>query len=71
MDLRFFPIRCRRHRFIMRVLIGRSVRGLALPDVGPVARVAVDGLTPLAAGPEAVTVTVTTTVEVIDDLGRL
>lgn len=55
----------------MRVLIGRSVRGLALPDVGPVARVAVDGLTPLAAGLEAVTVTVTTTVEVIDDPGRL
>jgi len=57
----------------MRVLIGRSVRDLALPDADPVVRVAAVGLTPLEAGLEAVTVIVigTTTVEVIEDLGRL
>lgn len=55
----------------MRVLIGRSVRGLALPDVDPVVLVAAAGLTPLAAGLEAATEIVTTTVGAIEDLGRL
>ena len=55
----------------MRVLIGRSVRGPDLPDVAPAVRVAAAGLTPLAAGLEAVTVTATTTAEVIEDPGRL
>lgn len=55
----------------MRVLIGRSVRGLDLPDVAPGVRVVAAALTPHAAGLEAVTVTATTTVEVIVDPDRL